>query len=82
MKVAIIRERLQRFIETAEEKKLLAIYTLVEEDIKAESHWEDEGFVAEMEARYKSYTSGKSRTISLDEVEARARKATKSAKRK
>ncbi len=82
MKVAVIRERLQRFIETAGEKKLMAIYTLVEDDIKAENHWEDEAFVAEMEARYKSYTSGKSRTVTLDEVEAKARKTTKSAKRK
>ena len=82
MKVAIIRERLQRFIETAEEKKLLAIYTLVEDEITQYDHWEDESFVAEMEERYQSYKSGKSKPVSLETVEAKARTAAKKSKRK
>ncbi|MCB9046866.1 MAG: hypothetical protein H6550_12110 [Chitinophagales bacterium] len=77
MKVAVIRERLQRFIETAEEKKLLAIYTLVENEITEQERWEDESFVAEMEGRYQNYKSGNSKPLSLDEVEDKARKSAK-----
>ena len=82
MKVAVIRERLQRFIETAEERKLVAIYTLLENEIMPGNHWEDEVFVAEMEGRYRNYKTGKSKPVTLDEVEAKARKTSKTAGRK
>lgn len=82
MKVSVLRERLQRFIETAEEKKLAAIYTLVEDEIMQQNHWEDESFVAEMEERYQDYKTGKSKSVSLEEVEAKARNVAKASKRK
>ncbi|OSZ78845.1 hypothetical protein CAP35_11520 [Chitinophagaceae bacterium IBVUCB1] len=82
MKVAEIRERLQYFIQTAEEKKLKAIYTLVEDDIAEQSLWEDESFVSEMETRYNEYKSSKVKTSTLEQVETKARQAAKYLKRK
>ena len=38
-------------------------------------HWQNEAFVAEMDRRYNDYKSGKTKLISLDEVEKKARVA-------
>ena len=55
MKIEELREKLHSYIETAHEKKLKAIYTMVEEEIDETSNlWGDEGFVAELERRRRS----------------------------
>ena len=52
MKSAELREKLHSYIDTAQEKKLQAIYTMVEEEIDESNNlWENEGFVAELERR-------------------------------
>lgn len=69
MKTKELREKLHNYIETAHEKKLKAIYTMVEEEIDETSDfWEDEGFVAELERREKEYLSGVSKTYTLKET--------------
>jgi hypothetical protein len=79
MTTAVIKKKLHHFIEAAENKKIKAIYTLLEKEIQEEesssSHWEDRTFVAEMNSRYRSYKDGSAKLISLDAVEKKARKA-------
>ncbi len=52
METELIRERLQEYIRFAEDKKIQAIYTMVESEIQEDLDlWEDEGFLKEMNAR-------------------------------
>ena len=49
MTTAVIRERLYDYIRVADDKKIEAIYTLLEDQIIPGNHWsEDEEFVAEL----------------------------------
>ncbi len=66
MKTEQIKQKLHRCIETAEEKKLKAIYTMVEEEIEETNElWNDEEFVAELVQREKKYLNGSAKTYSL-----------------
>ncbi len=81
MKTVLLKEKLHHYIETAEEKKLKAIYAMVEDEIKEpENIWEDKDFVAELERREKAYKNGTAKMISLDESAKRAKQAVKKAK--
>ncbi len=76
MKTEQIKQKLHRYIETAEDKKLKAIYTMVEEEIEETNElWNDEEFVAELEQRVKKYLNGSAKTYSAKESVARAKRA-------
>lgn len=69
MKSAELREKLHNYIDTAQEKKLKAIYTMVEEEINETNNlWENEEFVAELERREKGYLDGTAKTYTLKET--------------
>ena len=58
MRIATIRQKLHRFIETAEEKKVKAIYTLFEDEI-TQDEWEyTDEFKAELDRRFSYYKHG------------------------
>lgn len=83
MKTEQIKQKLHRYIEIADEKKLKAIYTMVEEEIEETSDlWNDEEFVTELEQREKKYLNGSSKTYSVEESVARAKQAVKKVKSK
>lgn len=83
MKTEKIKQRLHHYIETANEKKLKAIYTMVEEEIEETNDlWNDEEFVAELEKREKEHLNGTAKTYSLEKAEASARQAVKEVKTK
>ena len=69
MKTQELKEKLHNYIETAQAKKLKAIYTMVEEEIEGTNNfWEDEEFVSELERREKEYLNGNSKTYSMAET--------------
>ena len=76
MKTVLLEEKLHHYSETAEEKKLKAIYAMVEDEIKEPVNvWGDKNFVAELERREKAYKNGTAKMYSLEESVRKAKQA-------
>ncbi|MCC7524928.1 MAG: hypothetical protein IT250_08905 [Chitinophagaceae bacterium] len=66
-----VREKLYDFIRVADEKKLRAIYTMLEAEITEElDWWNNKAFVKELDNRYSSWQTGKSKEFTLSEIAA------------
>jgi hypothetical protein len=69
MTTAAIREKLHDYIRVADDKKVEAIYILLEEQMAPAWEWsEDEEFVAELDERYRRWDQGIDKGRSIDEV--------------
>jgi hypothetical protein len=69
MTTAAISERLYDYIRVADDKKIKAIYTLLESEMPVVSDWsEDEEFVAELDERVRRWEDGTDPGFSVDEV--------------
>ncbi len=73
MTASVIRERLHSYLDVADDRKVKALYTLIENDIEANfneigDHWADEEFVAEMNQRAADMDSGRDEGRSWEEV--------------
>ena len=69
MTITAIREKLQDYIKTADDKKIKAIFTLVENDIDKEVEWwVNKEFVAELNERAKRYEDGIDKGFTFEEV--------------
>ncbi len=81
MSTADIRKKLHHYVDTAHEKKLKALFTIVEEEIEETySHWQDKEFVAELQRRENAYLNGTAKTFSLADSVSRAKEAVKRTK--
>ena len=78
MNTAAIRQQLRNYLEVAEDKKLKAIYTMVEDEINTAANDWDEDFIKELEHRSKSFVSGAAKTYSWEETKQAAIKKVKS----
>lgn len=68
MTTTAIRQKLYEYIRVADDKKVKAIFTIVEDDI-ADFEWiNDKEFLAELERRSNEYKSGKIKGIPWDEA--------------
>ncbi len=73
METSEIKKKLHDYIESAEEEKVKAIYTVLESDIESVyDHWNDPEFVTEMEKRVKELEDGTVKGSTWEEVKARA----------
>jgi len=80
---AAIRNKLYDYIRVADDKKLHAIYNLLENEIEQTTEWwKDKGFVKELDRRFAEMESGKEQGVTLDELEAAARQSYKNRKLK
>ena len=60
MKAALIREKLYDYIRVAEDKKVIALYTMLEDEIEVvQNYWDDKTFVQELDERAAELKSGK-----------------------
>ena len=74
MTIATIREKLHEYINIADERKIEALYTMVEQDIVEKYDlWEDQEFLNEINNRLKKYESGTVVCSSWDEIKLKAR---------
>ena len=73
MSTAEIRQKLFDYIRVADEKKVKAIYTIVEKDIEEDADiWTDE-FLNDLNERTADLESGKIKSFTWDEVKSRAK---------
>ena len=68
----IITSLLHHYIDVADDKKVKAIFTVMENDITETLNlWEDEDFVNEMNNRLEELESGKVKGVTLEEFKSR-----------
>ncbi len=69
MKTAEIRDKLYDYIRIADDKKIKAIYTMLENEINDElAWWEDNDFVKKLDAEYKDWSNGKTKGYTIAEA--------------
>lgn len=66
MTLAAVKEKLHSYIDHADDKKLKAIYTLLQNDMET-TDLIDEKMMKELDKRWENYSTGKSKTYTLDE---------------
>lgn len=73
MRSTTIREKLYDYIRFADDKKVKAIYTIVEDEITTRANpWDDPAFLSELDRRLTEYESGKAKMSTWEEVKAKA----------
>lgn len=77
MTTAAIRQQLRNYLEVADDKKVKAIYTMVEDEINTEANDWDKDFIKELEHRSKSFVAGTAKTYSWEETKQAAIKRVK-----
>lgn len=81
MKTTQIRQRLHNYLEVASDKKVKAIYTMIEEDLKSDvSIWTNE-LKEEMDFRYQQLNDGKVKPVSAASSKKRIAQVLKSVKK-
>lgn len=72
MGASAIRQKLHDYIRVADDRKVKAIYTMVEADISVKSEiLDDPEYLAMLDERYENYVNGHDKGSSWDEVEQR-----------
>jgi hypothetical protein len=73
-----IRHKLYDFIRVADDKKLNAIYNLLENEIERTAEWwKDKEFVAELDHRYKALENGTDKGFTSEELKSSVSKLRK-----
>ncbi len=68
MTTKAIRQKLVDYLQVADDKKIKAIYTMVEDEINtAKNEW-DEGYIEELDKRSRSFADGSAKTYSWEET--------------
>jgi len=81
MTTTTIREKLATYLQDADEKKLKAIYTMVEDEINTAANDWDDNFMKELERRHKDSINGTAKTYSWEETKQAAINKVKSKKK-
>jgi len=70
MTASAIRERLYHFIRVADDKKVKALYTILEDEITETTEWwNDKDFIKEMDESYEAWESGKEKAFTLQQID-------------
>lgn len=63
-----IRQKLHEYIRIADDKKVKAIYTMIESDLDKAQWYNDENLLDEWDNDYEKYKSGKEKGYNLSEI--------------
>ena len=70
MTIEAIREKLYDYLKVADDRKITAIYTLLEKDILEHTEWwNDDAFVEELDKEYTAWEDGSEKGYTLEEIE-------------
>ena len=77
--VSTIDKQINKYVAQMNVKEKQAVLGLVKTMVEKQEDdpWEDKVFIAELDRRTAEYESGKAKVLTLDQLEARARKAYK-----
>ena len=81
MTITSIREKLADYLQIADERKLKAIYTMVEDEINTVANNWDDNFKKELQRRNKGFIDGTAKTYSWEETKQAAMHKAKSKKK-
>ncbi len=79
MNTTAIRQKLHNYLEVANDKKIKAIYTMVEEAIEGVEYTDE--FKAELDRRHAAYEDGSENPVTATESKKRIQKLLKSARK-
>ena len=66
-----LRDKLYDYIRVADDKKLHAIYSLLENEIAdSKEWWKDKQFVAELDSRFEAMGKGMDKGFTVEQIEA------------
>jgi putative addiction module component (TIGR02574 family) len=82
MNTTSIRQRLHSYLETANDKKIKAIYTMVEDEIEKTGVEYTDELKEELDRRYAAYENGAEKPISSSESKKRIEKLLQAARKK
>ncbi|MFT4152608.1 hypothetical protein [Parafilimonas sp.] len=82
MTTTAIREQLKNYLQVADEKKVKAIYALVEDDIKNDDFEYPEALKTQLDAIEEDYNKGDVKFYTEKEIRAETRKLLKSLQKK
>lgn len=71
MGTEVIRQKLHSYLEVADDKKVKAIYAIMEEQIEELDEEYDDELKAELDRRYADYKSGNAEMITAEESKRR-----------
>lgn len=74
MNTTSIRQQLQNYLEVADDKKVKALYTMMEDDIRGANVEYSDELKAELDSRYSSYKRGKAKMVTQEESKKRINK--------
>lgn len=74
MDTAAIRRQLHNYLEVAEDKKVKAIYTMMESAIKESAFEYPDEFKTELDKRYSDYKNDKAKMVTPEESRKRIQK--------
>lgn len=77
MNTTLIRQQLHNYLEIADDKKIKAIYTVIEKDIREKEFEYSDEFKNELDRRYKEYENGTAKMVSAQESKKRIKKILK-----
>ena len=82
MNTDTIRQQLHNYLEIADDRKINALYTIIEKDIQENEFEYPDDLKAKLDKRYSEYKNGSAEMITAAESKKRIQKILKPAKKK
>jgi putative addiction module component (TIGR02574 family) len=71
MNTNVIRQKLHSYLEVADDKKVHAIYSMIEEEVEGSSVDYSDELKAELDNRFENYQAGKIKALTAEESKKR-----------